>query len=168
MINELSTPNHCHSCAVNRGVPTVRINRREAIAGIAVLSLAAQRVAPARRVRRLAMTTTCVIRYQIDPFQREDFRRYAENWGRIIPRCGGHLVGYFLPQEGTNDIAWGLIAFDSLASYERYRARLQGDPEARANFTMAQSKRLILREERNFVEVVDGTFGIASILPHAK
>jgi hypothetical protein len=26
---------------------------------------------------------------------------------------------------------------------------------------MAQAKRLILREERNFVEVVDGTFGIA-------
>jgi hypothetical protein len=114
------------------------------------------------------MTVTCVIRYQIDPFKREDFRTYAENWGRIIPRCGGHLVGYFLPQEGTNDIAWGLIGFDSLASYEKYRARLQADPEGRANFTMAQSKRLILREERNFVEVVEGTFGIASMLPHAK
>jgi NIPSNAP len=38
---------------------------------------------------------TCIIRYQIDPFQREEFKKYAENWGRIIPRCGGHLVGYF-------------------------------------------------------------------------
>lgn len=104
------------------------------------------------------MTITCVIRYQIDPFQRDGFKTYAENWGRIIPRCGGHLVGYFLPHEGTNDVAWGLIAFDSLASYERYRARLASDPEARDNFQMAQSKRLILREERNFVEVVDGTF----------
>ena len=82
---------------------------------------------------------------------------YAANWGRIIPRCGGRLVGYFLPHEGTNDVAWGLIAFDSLASYERYRARLKDDPEARANFEMAQTKRLILREERNFVEVVEGT-----------
>jgi len=54
------------------------------------------------------MTITCVIRYQIDPFQREAFKKYAENWGRIIPRCGGHLVGYFLPYEGTNDVAWGL------------------------------------------------------------
>jgi hypothetical protein len=27
---------------------------------------------------------------------------------------------------------------------------------------MAQSKRLILREERNFVEVIDATFGVAS------
>ena len=108
------------------------------------------------------MAITCVIRYQIDPFQREGFKKYAENWGRIIPRCGGHLVGYFLPYEGTNDVAWGLIAFANLASYEAYRARLKSDPEARDNFSMAQSKRLILREERNFVEVVDGTFGLAS------
>jgi len=104
------------------------------------------------------MTITCVIRYQIDPFQREGFKTYAENWGRIIPRCGGHLIGYFLPHEGTNDVAWGLIAFDSLASYEAYRMRLKSDPEARENFALAQNKRLILREERNFVEVVDGTF----------
>ena len=104
------------------------------------------------------MTITCIIRYQIDPFQRDAFKQYAENWGRIIPRCGGHLVGVFSSHEGTNDVAWGLIAFDSLASYEAYRTRLKTDPEARENFAMAQSKRLILREERNFVEVVDGTF----------
>ena len=103
---------------------------------------------------------TCFIRYQIDPFQLEVFRKYAENWGRIIPRCGGHLVGYFLPHEGTNDVAWGLIAFDSLAAYETYRARLKSDPEAMDNFAMAQNKRLILREERNFVQVVEGTFGL--------
>ncbi|MFI4969439.1 MAG: NIPSNAP family protein [Lysobacterales bacterium] len=110
------------------------------------------------------MAITCVIRYQIDPFQRDGFRTYAENWGRIIPRCGGHLVGYFLPHEGTNDVAWGLIAFDSLAAYEAYKGRLGSDPKARANFAMAQNKRLILREERNFVEVVDGTFGLPSTL----
>jgi len=110
------------------------------------------------------MAITCLIQYQIDPFQRDEFKKYAENWGRIIPRCGGHLVGYFLPHEGTNDVAWGLIAFDNLASYETYRARLKSDPEARENFAMAQTKRLILREERNFVEVVDGTFAIPSSL----
>ena len=108
------------------------------------------------------MKITCFIRYQIDPFQKEAFKAYAEAWGRIIPRCGGWLVGYFLPWEGTNDIAWGLIAFDSLAAYEAYRARLRSDPEARANFTMAQEKRLILREERSFTEIVDGTFAIAA------
>jgi len=103
----------------------------------------------------------CFIRYQIDPFQRDGFKTYAQNWGRIIPRCGGHLIGYFLPHEGTNDVAWGLIAFDSLASYEGYRTRLKADAEARENFLMAQTERLILREERSFVEVVDGTFGLA-------
>jgi hypothetical protein len=108
------------------------------------------------------MTIACVIRYQIDPFQRDDFKKYAENWSRVIPRCGGHLVGYFLPYEGTNDVAWGLIAFESLAAYEAYRARLKSDRQALENFTMAQSKRLILREERNFAEVVDGTFGVPS------
>jgi NIPSNAP len=60
-----------------------------------------------------------------------------------------------------------LIAFDSLASYEAYRARLRSDPEARENFAMAQNKRLILREERTFVEVVDGTLGIPAKSPGA-
>lgn len=111
------------------------------------------------------MKLTCVIRYEIDPYQREAFKEYAENWGRIIPRCGGHLVGYFLPHDGTNDVAWGLIAFDSLASYEAYRRRLKEDSEGRENFAMAQTKRFILREERNFVEVVDGTLGVRAAPP---
>jgi hypothetical protein len=101
-----------------------------------------------------AMPITCFIRYQIDPFQRDAFRAYAENWGRIIPRCGGNLLGYFLPSEGTNDIAWGLIGFDSLAAYEAYRARLRADPEGRENFALAQRQRFILREERTFCEPV--------------
>ena len=112
----------------------------------------------------MRMKIACVIRYQIDPLQRGAFKKYAENWGRIIPRCGGHLVGYFLPHEGTNDVAWGLIAFDSLASYESYRARLKSDPEACENVALAETNRLILREERNFVELVDGTFGLPSTL----
>ena len=106
------------------------------------------------------MTITCFIRYEIDPFQRDAFKAYALHWSRIIPRCGGHLVGYFLPHEGTNNVGWGLVAFDSLAAYEAYRTRLKADPEARQNFAMAQSKRLILREERTFVETVDGSFNL--------
>jgi hypothetical protein len=101
---------------------------------------------------------TCFIRYQIDPFQREEFTKYADAWARIIPRCGGHLLGYFLPYEGTNDIAWGLIAFESLAAYEQYRVRLRSDEEARANFQTAQTKRFILREERTFLDIVQSTF----------
>jgi hypothetical protein len=113
--------------------------------------------------RDTAMRMTCFIRYQIDPFQKDAFKQYAENWGRIIPRCGGHLLGYFLPYEGTNDVAWGLIAFESLAAYEAYRTRLKADAEARENLTMAYNKRLILREERNFVEIVEGTFERPSV-----
>jgi hypothetical protein len=101
------------------------------------------------------MTLTCFVRYRIDPFQREAFREYARHWLRIIPRCGGRLLGYFLPHEGTNDIAWGLVAFDSLAAYEAYRAKLKTDPEGRRNFAFAQEKRLILREERTFLENVE-------------
>ena len=100
---------------------------------------------------------TCFIRYDIDPFQREAFKSYAEHWGRIIPRCGGRLLGYFLPHEGSNHVAWGLISFESLAAYEAYRARLKADAEARQNFEFAQQQRFILREERSFLEDVAGT-----------
>jgi hypothetical protein len=101
------------------------------------------------------MRIVCFIRYEIDPFQREAFRAYAERWGRIIPRCGGDLIGYFLPHEGTNNVAWGLIGFESLAAYEAYRARLKADPEGLENFAFAQEKRLILREERTFLEQME-------------
>ena len=110
------------------------------------------------------MSITCFIRYEIDPFQRDAFREYAEAWARIIPRCGGDLVGYFLPHEGTNNVAWGLIAFESLAAYEAYRARLKADPDGRENFAFAQSRRLILREERTFLEAVDSSFRRPSTL----
>jgi hypothetical protein len=101
-----------------------------------------------------AVKIVVFIRYQIDPYKLEDFRKYAQNWGRIIPRCGGHLLGYFMPHEGTNDVGWGLIGFDSLAAYEAYRAKLKGDPEARENFSLAFNNRVILREERTFLETV--------------
>ena len=104
------------------------------------------------------MALTCFIRYEIDPFQREAFRRYAEQWAPVIPRCGGHLVGYFLPSEGTNYEAWGLVSFPSLAAYEAYRARLRADPQARANFEFAQRERFIVREQRTFTEVVDDAY----------
>jgi NIPSNAP len=108
------------------------------------------------------MSITCFIRYQIDPFQKEAFRTYAEHWGRIIPSCGGNLVGYFLPDEGTNDIAWGLISFDSLAAYETYRARLKADDEGKRNFEFAQTRKFILREERTFLRGVPNTIAQAA------
>lgn len=110
------------------------------------------------------MSVTCFIRYEIDPFQKDAFATYAENWGRIIPRCGGHLVGYFLPHEGSNFEAWGLISFESLAAYETYRARLHEDEEGARNFAWAQEKRFILREERTFAQDVKGTINRPSKL----
>jgi hypothetical protein len=101
---------------------------------------------------------TCFIRYEIDPFRRDAFRSYAVAWGRIIPRCGGNLLGYFLPHEGTNHEAWGLIAFGTLADYEAYRTRLRKDPEAMENFQFAQREKFILKEERTFCEVVPEAF----------
>jgi hypothetical protein len=102
------------------------------------------------------MPITVLIRYQIDPFQRDAFETYARTWLSVIPRCGGELVGYWMPHEGTNNIAYGLISFASLAAYEAYRARLRVDPEGSANFRFAQERRLILAEERSFLQPVTG------------
>jgi hypothetical protein len=153
-----------------------RSSRRQFIAG-ATAATAASLMAPrsgdalanasnAQRTPQLAhdtqsqkMNIICIIRYEIDPYQKESFREYAARWGAIIPRCGGTLIGYFLPWQGTNYVGWGLIGgFDSLASYERYQERLHRDPDAMANFKLAGERRFIVHEERTFVEVVDGTF----------
>ena len=56
---------------------------------------------------------TCVIQYTLDPHQIEDFEKYATAWPPIIERCGGRLVGYYLPKEGENNLAFALIDFDS-------------------------------------------------------
>jgi NIPSNAP len=102
-----------------------------------------------------AMTITVFIRYQLDPFQRDAFEQYARRWLEIIPKCGGNLLGYWMPHEGTNNIAFGLISFESLAAYEAYRARLKTDAEGAANFRFAEEKRFILSEERTFLRQVE-------------
>lgn len=101
------------------------------------------------------MSLLCCIRYRIDPFQRERFETYAREWLRTIPACGGRLLGYFMPHEGTNDVALGLIEFDSLTDYEAYRARLKADDAGRTNFEFAEENRLILQEERSFLRRVE-------------
>ena len=59
-----------------------------------------------------------------------------------------------MPHEGTDNIAYGLISFESLAAYEAYRARLKSDSEGAANFALAQKERFILSEERTFLRQV--------------
>jgi len=101
------------------------------------------------------MEITVFIKYRIDPFKLSRFEAYARRWLEIIPICGGKLVGYWLPHEGTNDTAYGLISFESLAAYEAYRARLKADAGGVENFRFAQEERLILAEERNFLRRIE-------------
>jgi hypothetical protein len=133
--------------------------RRSFLARLAsgVLALAIAPITPFTRKPKPRMSITCFIRYQIDPYQRDEFAKYADGWSRVIPRCGGDLIGYFLPKEGTNDIAFALISFESLAAYESYRTRLRLDPEGKANFEFAKSKQFVMREERTFLEGVPST-----------
>ena len=100
------------------------------------------------------MRITVFIRYQIDPFKAAAFEAYARRWQAIIPACGGKLLGYWMPHEGTNNIAFALISFDSLAAYESYRARLRADGEGKANFDFAEEHKFILSEERTFLRKV--------------
>jgi NIPSNAP len=101
------------------------------------------------------MSIVCCIRYVIDPFQAGAFEAYAQKWLAIIPACGGECLGYFMPHEGTNNIALALIRFESLASYEAYRARVRTDEAGAANFHDAVEKRFIVSEERTFLRAVE-------------
>jgi hypothetical protein len=102
----------------------------------------------------VALAVTVFIRYQLDPFKRAMFEQYAKRWLAIIPRCGGDLAGYWMPHEGTNNIAFALISFENLAAYENYRARLRADSEGIANFDFAEENKFILAEERTFLRPV--------------
>jgi len=104
--------------------------------------------------QEVPMAVTVFIRYQLDPFKRAQFEEYSKRWLSIIPRCGGDLIGYWMPHEGTNNIAFALISFESLAAYEAYRARLRGDAEGMANFNFAEENKFILVEERTFLRKV--------------
>jgi hypothetical protein len=93
---------------------------------------------------------TCIIRYEIEPFQKDDFVQYARTWGEAIPRCGADLIGYFAPHEGSATTAYGIYNIENLAAYEAYRARLAADPAGKANYEFAREKRFIRREDRAF------------------
>jgi NIPSNAP len=97
---------------------------------------------------------SCVIQYTLDPHQIDDFEKYATTWPPIIERCGGTLVGYYLPKEGANDYGLAIIDFKSLAEYEKYRECLAADPDARANRRHAQDTRCIRAERRSFLRKV--------------
>lgn len=97
---------------------------------------------------------TCFIRYEIDPFAKDQFAEYARNWGQAIPRCGADLIGYFGPHEGSATVAYGVYSIESLAAYEAYRARLAADPLGRENYAFAERHRFIRKEDRLFLRRV--------------
>ena len=101
------------------------------------------------------MAVTVFIRYQIDPFQQQAFEADAKLWLSIIPTCGGKVDGYWMPHEGTNNIAYGVISFDSLGAYEAYRTRLKADRDGAANFRRAAEQRFIVAEERTFLRRIE-------------
>ncbi|THK36801.1 NIPSNAP family protein [Ensifer sp. MPMI2T] len=102
---------------------------------------------------------TCFIRYEIDPFRKDDFTTYARTWGEAIPRCGADLIGYFGPHEGSATIGYGVYNIESLAAYEAYRARLAVDPLGRKNYEFARRERFILKENRIFLKNVSRPLG---------
>jgi hypothetical protein len=105
--------------------------------------------------QEVPVIVTVFIRYQLDPFKRAQFEEYAKRWLTIIPKCGGDCLGYWMPHEGTNNVAFALISFESLAAYEAYRARLRNDKEGMDNFGFAEEHKFILAEERTFLRKVE-------------
>jgi len=97
---------------------------------------------------------TCCIQYTLDPSKLAFFEQYATRWPPIIERCGGELLGYYLPKEGANNFALALIDFPSLADYEIYRERLAADADAKQNFADSNESGCILVESRSFLRRV--------------
>jgi hypothetical protein len=101
------------------------------------------------------MITLC-IRYQIDHNKQRDFESYARSLPEPILRCGGDLIGYFLPTRfaGRTNEALALISFPDLSAYERYRAALLKDPAAVESIARVESAGCILSEDRGFLQRV--------------
>ena len=101
------------------------------------------------------MLTLC-IQYQIDHRKLSDFEKYAKNWPEPIRRCGGDLIGYFLPTKlaGPTNVALALIRFKDLGAYERYREALGKDPDAVANVQQADASGCIVVEDRSFMRQI--------------
>lgn len=90
----------------------------------------------------------------IDPYKLEEFEKYAKLWISLVNKFGGTHNGYFLPSEGTNNIALALFTFPSLAQYEQYRTDSFQDQECINAFKYAEDTKCILSYERSFFKPV--------------
>ena len=97
---------------------------------------------------------TCYLRYVSDPYKLEEFEQYAKMWIPLVNKLGGTHHGYFLPQEGPNNIAVALFTFSSLAAYEEYREKMWKDPECQEAFKHAEQTRCIISYERSFMRPI--------------
>ena len=93
------------------------------------------------------------IQYHIDHHKLSEFEQYARTWPEPIRRCGGELIGYFLPTKlaGRTDMALALIRFRDLSAYEKYRDALMKDADAIANVQRADASGCIVVENRSFM-----------------
>ena len=93
---------------------------------------------------------TCYVRYIIDPYKIEAFEHYGRRWISLVQKFGGEHHGYFMPSEGTSNIALAMFTFPSLAAYEQYRTMAAVDPECQAALEHAEQTRCIVSYERSF------------------
>jgi hypothetical protein len=101
------------------------------------------------------MLTLC-IRYNFSSDHLKSLTEYFENEQRVIERCGGKVVGYFLPTDfaGPTDEALGLIDLPSLAAYETYRQALADDPDHKRNITRLEQSGAGVAMNRSFIRRV--------------
>ncbi|CAB3697014.1 NIPSNAP family protein [Paraburkholderia rhynchosiae] len=97
---------------------------------------------------------TCYLRYVLDASKLKEFEIYGKMWIPLVEKFGGKHHGYFLPDEGANNIALALFSFPSLAEYEAYRTRSKTDAECSAAFRYAEETRCIISYERSFFRPV--------------
>lgn len=97
---------------------------------------------------------TCHIRYVIDASRLAEFEEYGRRWISLVERFGGQHHGYFLPSEGANNIAIAMFSFPSLAEYETYRQRAQGDADCQSALRFGQESECIISYERTFFRPV--------------
>ena len=97
---------------------------------------------------------TCHLRYEIDPSKIEAFERFAKRWIALVERSGGQHHGYFMPSEGSSDVAYALFTFPSLAAYEEYRSLFGTDPDFAAADEIRSESGCVLRYDRTFLRPV--------------
>jgi hypothetical protein len=96
---------------------------------------------------------TLFLRYTFNPNKIRDFKSYVDAELEPIRRCGGRIVGYFLPTDfaGPDNEACGLIDFESLATYEQYRAALADDPAHKTNAARLEESGAIVSVNRSLI-----------------